>query len=242
MELIKIKNVDGELLTNSRNIAHVFGKNHSDVIKALNHLYKKISNNFRLRNYSDGSFKDGNGDEQRLISMNKDGFAMLVMGFTGIRAAEFKESYIEMFNKMEDELRRKLPKNYKEALIALVNEVEEKEKIELELKEAQPKIDFVNHIETSKDSISVADFAKLLHKNGVKLGQNRLFKWLYDQKYLMDSDKPYQKWMDQGLFEIKKISFINGRREEKTAHKVMVTGKGQIKLTEVLSTSGQIQF
>lgn len=156
-----------------------------------------------------------------------------------------RKYFIERDKKLSQIETKKLPQNYKEALVALVAEIEDNEKLEIELKEAQPKIDFVNHIEVSKDSISVADFAKLLHKKGLKLGQNKLFKYFYDQKYLMDSDKPYQKWMDQGFFEIKKIPFLNGRREEKVSHKVMITGKGQIKLTEVISNSflsGQTQF
>jgi len=136
-----------------------------------------------------------------------------------------------------------------QAMGFLNEEIDElKRKVEdqaLELKEAQPKIEFVNHIEVSKDSISVADFSRLLNKKGVKIGQNRLFKYFYDQKYLMDSDKPYQKWMDQGLFEVKKVPYLNGRREEKTAHKIMVTGKGQTRLTKIISavfSAGQLQF
>lgn len=132
-----------------------------------------------------------------------------------------------------------------QAMGFLNEEIDElKQKLEyqsLKLEAAQPKIDFVDHIEVSDDSISISEFAKLLYKNRVEIGQKRLFKYLYDQNYLMNRSEPYQKWMDMGLFEIKKINFIKGKDEKATDHKVMVTGKGQTYLTKKICNSFQIK-
>jgi anti-repressor protein len=100
-------------------------------------------------------------------------------------------------------------------------------KAKLELKEAQPKIAVHDHIEVSINSIPVAQMANLLTKKGFKIGQNNLFKWFYDQKYLKNSDRPYQKYLDAGLFEVRKVTYMDNDDKERTAHKVMITGKGQ---------------
>lgn len=126
-------------------------------------------------------------------------------------------------------------KEFKEKKIAQEKLGEATQKI----KEAQPKLEFVNHIETSSDSITVAEFAKLIYKKGLEIGQKRLFKYLYDQNYLRNRSEPYQIWMDKGLFEIKKTSYIKGDKSKGTDHKVMVTGKGQTYLTTKLLSSFQ---
>jgi anti-repressor protein len=114
-----------------------------------------------------------------------------------------------------------------EAAEAWAKEYREKDKAQKALKEAQPKIAVHDHIEVSINSITVAQMANLLTKKGFKIGQNNLFKWFYDQKYLKDSDRPYQKYLDMGLFEIRKVTYMDNDDKERTTHKVMITGKGQ---------------
>lgn len=167
-----------------------------------------------------------------LLDMAKE-LSMVERNEKGKQARQY---FIDRDKQLSSIEKPKLPTTYKEALLELIVKVEENEKLELELKEAQPKIDFVNHIETSDDSITVAEFAKLLYKKGVEIGQIRLFKYFYDQNYLRNRSEPYQKWMDMRLFEIKKTPY----GDKKTDHKVMVTGKGQTYLTEKICRSFRI--
>lgn len=241
-ELIKIEVVQGKETVNAREL-HEF-------LESKRQFSNWIKTQIENYNFTQGTdfiklnrFVKSNSKAMTEYHISIDMAKELSMVERNEKGKQARQYFIDRDNQLAFVVQ--LPKTYKEALQELLLKVEENEKLEFKLKEAQPKIEFANHVEVSEDSISVADFAKLLHKKGVKIGQNRLFKYFYDQKYLMDSDKPYQKWMDQGLFEIKKISFINGRKEEKTAHKVMVTGKGQIRLTEMISdifSGGQIQF
>jgi len=97
MELVQIKS--GELKTNSKIIADVFGKTHRDVIRALSLL--ECSEQFRKDNFTDSSYTSQQGKKLSCVEMTRDGFTFLCMGFTGKRAAEWKESYINAFNQME---------------------------------------------------------------------------------------------------------------------------------------------
>ena len=95
---IEIVRENGQHKTNSKNIAEVFTKPHRDVTKAI--LELKCSESFRERNFSQSTFLSKQNKRLSCVDMTKDGFAFLCMGFTGKKAAEFKEAYIEEFNRM----------------------------------------------------------------------------------------------------------------------------------------------
>ena len=69
--------------------------------------------------------------------------------------------------------------------------------------------------------------AKLLNDEHIKIGRNKLFQWLREQKILMKSNIPYQRYIDSGYFQVKESTFKTPYGE-KTAQTTYVTGKGQI--------------
>ena len=88
----------------SRFVAEAFDKNHRDVLRGIRTLIGEnsgLSNDFRLRNFAQSSYTNEQGHKQPCYEMTRDGFTMLVMGFTGKKAARFKEFYIRRFNEME---------------------------------------------------------------------------------------------------------------------------------------------
>ena len=100
---------DGRMFTSSLIVAQAFEKEHKDVLKAISNL--ECSDAFRERNFALSSYsaETGNGAirEYPFYQITRDGFAFLAMGFTGKKAAAWKEKFLEAFNAMEAELTRR---------------------------------------------------------------------------------------------------------------------------------------
>ncbi|HEA8891672.1 TPA: Rha family transcriptional regulator [Escherichia coli] len=98
--------VDGQVVTSSLAVADFFSKRHDDVLKKIRIL--DCSPEFCARNFAETSIlvRQPNGGTRKLpcYQITRDGFAFLAMGFTGKRAAQFKEAYINAFNQMEKQL------------------------------------------------------------------------------------------------------------------------------------------
>ncbi|EOO2586135.1 Rha family transcriptional regulator, partial [Escherichia coli] len=94
--------VDGQAVTSSLAVANFFSKRHDDVLKKIRTL--ECSASFTSRNFSVSDYTDCTGRKLPCYQITRDGFAFLAMGFTGKRAAQFKEAYINAFNQMEKQL------------------------------------------------------------------------------------------------------------------------------------------
>lgn len=88
---------DGELWTTSLDVARVFEKRHDHVLDAIEKL--ECSQAFRDPNFRDSSYQSEQNRTMPMFEITQDGFAFLVMGFTGRKAAQFKEWYISEFNR-----------------------------------------------------------------------------------------------------------------------------------------------
>ncbi len=94
------------------------------------------------------------------------------------------------------------------------------------IEQAKPKVEFYDTVADTKENISVSKYAKLLYKDGVKIGQNRLFKWFRDNGYLRPNNEPYQQYIEAGYFFLHEYTFyIKGVPSIGT--KTLITGKGQ---------------
>ncbi|EPW6682268.1 Rha family transcriptional regulator, partial [Campylobacter coli] len=100
--LKNLKIVDNKIFTDSLFIAEVFGKNHKDVLKAIENLPQ---DEFNALNFKAVSYKASNGKTNPCYNLTRDGFSLLVMGFTGEKAYKWKTLFIKAFNEMEKRLR-----------------------------------------------------------------------------------------------------------------------------------------
>lgn len=94
------ENEKGVDITTSLIVAQVFGKEHNKVCRDIENL--SCSMQFRVANFGETPYvHPQNGQTYKMYTMTKDGFSFLVMGYTGEKAGEFKERFINEFNKRE---------------------------------------------------------------------------------------------------------------------------------------------
>ncbi|EME3488775.1 Rha family transcriptional regulator [Enterococcus faecium] len=150
---------DQQAVTTSLQVAEVFGKEHKVVLKAIDELKEGVAENSAdsfdgvAQNYADPFYEDTyihpqNKQKYRQIIMNRDGFTLLAMGFTGKKALQFKLQYINAFNEMEKTIKEKsvsIPTTKRGlALLALEASEETNQRVDVieqevfDLKENQP--------------------------------------------------------------------------------------------------------
>lgn len=99
-------------------------------------------------------------------------------------------------------------------------------------KEMKPKAIFADAVSASHTSILIGDLAKLICQNGVQIGQKRLFEWLRENNFLIKSgnsrNMPKQRYVEQGLFEVKESNIQNPDGSVRITKTTKVTGKGQV--------------
>ena len=122
------------------------------------------------------------------------------------------------------------PQSLADLLLQAGEQLKQKELI---IKELQPKALFADSVAGSNTSILIGQLAKLITQNGKPIGQNRLFNLLRNKGYLStrkgkDWNMPQQRYVEQGLFEIKESTHIDGNGVNITTKTPLVTGKGQI--------------
>lgn len=184
-----------------------------------------------------GSEPDSYGRDRQVYYMNRDGFTLLAMGFTGKEALKFKLKYIEAFNAMEAEIKKAYLSSYMiadpvERTKKWIEEETLRKEQAAEIERMRPKEIFSDAITSSNTSILIGDLAKILKGNGIDIGQKRLFKWMRENGYLIkgsrsDRNMPTQRSMEMKLFEIKESSYISGDGVNHITKTPKVTGKGQ---------------
>mgnify|MGYP002680108215 FL=1 len=100
------------------------------------------------------------------------------------------------------------------------------------IREMQPKAIFADAVSASETSILVGDLAKLICQNGYQIGQKRLFEWLRQNGYLMkcgsSRNMPTQRYLEQGLFEVKESNVQNPDGSIRITRTTKITGRGQL--------------
>lgn len=105
--------------------------------------------------------------------------------------------------------------------------LDESRRMGQQLKEQAPKVLFADAVTASSTSILIGELAKLIKQNGVEIGQNRLFKWLRENGFLMRDNMPTQYAMERGLFVVTERTINNPDGSVRITRTTKVTGKGQ---------------
>ena len=122
------------------------------------------------------------------------------------------------------------------ALMVAQNKIAERDRIIAEKQEhiekMRPKEIFADAVSSSHTSILIGDLAKLFCQNGYQIGQKRLFEWMRNNGYLVkfgaSKNMPMQRYIEQGLFEVKESNVQNPDGSVRITKTTKVTGKGQV--------------
>lgn len=122
------------------------------------------------------------------------------------------------------------------ALMVAQNKIAERDRIIAEkqehIKKMRPKEIFADAVSSSHTSILIGDLAKLICQNGYQIGQKRLFEWMRNNGYLVkfgaSKNMPMQRYIEQGLFEVKESNVQNPDGSVRITRTTKVTGKGQV--------------
>lgn len=201
MAELVFQNSNGNDVTTSLLVAEVFGKEHSKVVRDIESL--SCSASFNAANFGVITYIDSRNREQTAYEMTKDGFSFLVMGYTGAKAGEFKEKFINEFNRREALLKDDdyILMRSQQILQKRVEIAEQKIK-QLEEKNAKlkPKADFAEAAFKAEGKVDIGQAAKILN---LGFGRNTLFRKLKDAGiFFKDRNEPKQKYIDAGYFEM----------------------------------------
>jgi Rha family phage regulatory protein len=238
---LEIFSRDGQLYTDSREVARMIGKRHDHLIRDIDgyaEILGQSKDGFAAPKigvsdfFVKSSYKDGTGRTLPCYLITKKGCEFVANKLTGEKGICFTAIYVNAFHTMEDQISKpQLPQDYLSALKALVASEEEKQKLTAKAEQNAPKVLFADAVATAKSSILIGDLAKLIRQNGHEIGQKRLFQWLRDKGYLMGRGESYnlptQYSMERGLMEIKERTINNPDGSSIVTKTPKITGKGQ---------------
>ena len=215
----------------------------ADVCKALGLSAKGVNQRLGDEVISNYPIADSLGRTQQALFVNEDGLYDVILDSRKPEAKQFRKwitsEVLPTIRKhgayMTDNIIEKTLSD-PDYLIQLATTLkqERQQRIEAERKvaAAQPAVTFTQAVSGSASSCLIGELAKLINQNGYPIGERRLFKWLRENGYLGTKGERYnipnQRYIEQGLFELKKGTRSGNNGVMHTTITSKVTGKGQV--------------
>jgi len=214
MSDITLFNQDGKILASSLDVAEKFGKSHNHVIRDIEDIISKSDcPNLDSEMFVESTYQNSRGKTYKCYLMNRDGFSLLAMGFTGKEALQWKLKYIEAFNKMEETLKSGDYLSEEEKLKLKLFSKDPLEVasahnrlVELEVNKATapliPKAEFHDAVSVAENCINFGKFAASFQNNNkVSFGRNKILDWCRKREYLCSSHNLKNKPSSQKCHE-----------------------------------------
>lgn len=232
MNELVFKSSKGNPVTNSLIVAEIFGKEHNKVCRDIDNL--NCSDKFRAANFGVSSYTTSQNKKLPMYVMTKDGFSFLVMGYTGEKAGQFKESFIEAFNHMEQKLRQAtpaIPGSFAEALELAAHQAREIEAKNKLIAIQAPKAELADRLIDTETRVDIGQAAKLLK---LPYGRNTFFKELRDRGiFFKNRNEPKQEYIDRGYFQLFMVVIETNTHGDLSKTKIVVPQKGLSWLAKV---------
>ena len=246
----------GQAITNSLLVAKKFGKDHKHVLESIRKMMT-AQNSAVLQMFESSTYINEQNKEQPMFLMNRDGFTLLAMGFTGVKAMEFKIDYINAFNKMESKIRKSIAvlpdftdpaeaamawaKEYREKKVLLIEHKQlEEENIQLALENQELKNDknYLDLIMRSKALLTVSQIAQDYGMSGKAL--NKKLSELGIQYSINGQWILYAKYKDCGYVSSRSIDIVRANGMPDVVLHTEWTQAGRKFLYEELKKAGII--
>lgn len=242
MAELVIQSSNGNDVTASLIVAQVFGKEHKNVLRDIESL--SCSEDFNRLNFERITYKDARNREQTAYEMTKDGFSFLVMGYTGAKAGEFKERFINEFNRREALLKDDdyiLMRSQQILQKRVENPQAENKRLEQQnalqeeqLRQSAPKVEYCDKVLSSKGYLTINMIAACLGISDIKLNKF-LCQWGIQYKesgvyYL------YSKYRDKGFTVHKPHAYTDSLGNIKTKQHMYWTEAGKKFIIELYSS------
>lgn len=237
--------VNDALRTTSRIIAEKFEKRHDNVQRDIRNLID-ANPEWGVLNFEETPYVDAqNGQPYQMYEMTRDGYSMLVMGFTGKKAMDWKIKFLAAFSAMEARLRSigQIDLSDPSQLLPLLTSYTQRTQVaEARVVELLPKAEAFDVLDASEGSVCLRVAAKLLDV------QEKKFKaWLEYHRWMFRQNGigPWQAYADKraiGYLEHKPHTFFDQKLgENRTTAQIMFTPKGLARLAQIFAKEGKPQ-
>lgn len=237
--------VNADLKTSSHIIAEKFEKEHRNVMRDIRALVD-ANPDWGMLNFEQTPYVDAqNGQTYQMYEMTRDGYSMLVMGFTGKKAMDWKIKFLAAFNAMEGQIRSAarpamIDLNDPSQLVPLLTSHAQRTQIaEAKVSEMSPKADAFDRLDTAEGNLTVRPAAKVL---GIM--ETKLTKWLELNRWAFrqNGKGPLQAYADRkmaGLLDMKLRYFDDPKSgEQKVDATLVITPKGMARLAQIFNREG----
>lgn len=231
---------EGEAFANSRDVAEFFGKRHDHVIRDIVRLVADgCAPNFGETS-REVEMPNGGTRTERSFDMDRRGFTILSMGFTGKRALKWKLRYIDAFEAMEAELSKPRagildfsdPNVIAGVIGHLQSEVAKKDEI---IAGQAVKVRELDRIAAADGSMCITDAAKTLKVRPIELTNFMSARRWVHKRPGNKSWIAYQDKIQSGFMEHRDHIYVDGQGVERVSTRALVTAKGLVKLAELLN-------
>lgn len=238
--------VSESLKTSSKVVAEKFGKRHDNVQRDIRNIIAE-NPEWGVLNFEETPYTDPqNGQTYHMYEMTRDGYSMLVMGFTGKKAMEWKIKFLEAFSAMEERLRANaMPAPMADlsdpgVLLPLLTSYAQRTQVaEGRVAELSPKAIAYDRLDASEGAVNVRIAAKMLD-----VPERKFTKWLEANGWAFRQNGigPLQAYVDKrnrGYLEHRAHTYHDNQRgEDKTVAQMMITPKGLARLSQIFSKQG----
>nr|DAY42624.1 MAG TPA: antirepressor protein [Caudoviricetes sp.] len=246
LNLVKVENINGILVTTSNRVAEELGVNHKDLLEKIDGYIEKFNSaELSAQFYMSHNYKDRSGKSNRNYLVTKKGVAQLIGGYNAAveRAFELNVAYINEFERMENYIKGsfQLPTSFAEALRLAADQQEQLENLKVEnetqkqiIGELQPIKEYVDTILSSDDTMTITQIAADYGLSGMRLNQilhqERIIRNVGGQWLL------YTDHMNKGYTKSETIIMKKKDGTDKAIATTKWTQKGRLKIHNILTS------